>query len=141
MNVAVLSAVALAGLALTGCDKRQEQTVSVAITRGGSPVAGVDVRLYATQNCQGSYEGSTLNEDGKTAFSRTVEIGGVGVTTDELSICIGAGNDWTPLFSSLHGPAPGRIDIACDLAKEKGKCTTQFDDRPLDQPSEDEDDA
>lgn len=75
---------------------------------------GGDVRLDAAQSCQGPFQENTLRE-GRTAFSRTVEIGGVGVITDELPVCLGAGDVWMPFLSSLHGPAPARIDITCDL--------------------------
>lgn len=135
MNFVVLSTVALVALGLSGCDKRQAQTVSVALTRGGIPVAGDDVRLYAGQSCQGPFQENTLRE-GKAAFSRTVEIGGVGVITDELSVCLGVGGAWTPLFSSLHGPAPDRIEITCDLDKAERPCVTRFNGRTLDEPSE-----
>ena len=140
MNVRVLSAVVLVTLGLSSCDKRQEQTISVAITRSGAPLAGGDVRLYAARNCQGSYQASTLRE-GKASFSRAVEIGGVGVITDELSVCLGTGGAWMPLFSSLHGPAPGLIDIACDLDRAARQCNARFDGRTLDESSENEDDA
>jgi hypothetical protein len=140
MNVSVPSYFVLVALGISGCDKRQEQTVSVAITRNGSPVANGDVRLYAAERCKGSFQAKTLRE-GKVSFSRTVEIGGVGVVTDALSVCLGAGEAWVPLFSSLHGPAPERIEIACDLAKGERKCTTRFDGRKLDEPLGHEDDA
>jgi len=140
MNVSVLSAVMLVAAALSGCDKRQEQTVSVTITRSGSPVVNGDVRLYTAQSCKGSFLAYTLRE-GKSSFLRKVEMGGVGVITDELSVCLGVGEAWMPLFSSLHGPAPGRIDIACDLDKTERQCITRFDGRTLDEPSENDDDA
>jgi hypothetical protein len=140
MNVSVLSSVVLLALGISGCDKRQEQTVSVAITRNGSPVVNGDVRLYAAESCKGPFQTNALRE-GKVSFSRTVEIGGVGVITDALSVCLGAGEAWVPLFSSLHGPAPERIEIACDLAKAERRCTTRFDGRTLDEPLEHEDDA
>jgi hypothetical protein len=140
MKFPALLTVALIALGLSGCDKRQEQTVSVAVMRSGAQVAVGDVRLYAAQSCQGSFQEQTLRE-GKVAFSRTVEIGGVGVITDELSVCLGTGETWAPLFSSLHGPAPERIDIACDLDKSEPQCTASFDGRTLDEPSENEDDA
>jgi hypothetical protein len=141
MKLATIAAVALACLALTGCDKRKEQQVAVAVTRGGNPASGVEVRLYPQQQCQGTYEQGVLAADGTIAFSRTVEIGGVGVITDELSVCLAVDGTWKPLFSSLHGPAPGRIDITCDLSKVERQCSTKFDGRPLDEPSADTNDA
>ena len=141
MKRAILPVVLLASLALSACDKRFEKQVVAVATRGAAPASVVEVRLYRLQQCQGEYESSTLATDGAATFKRTVELGRLGVITDELSVCVEVAGSWKPLFSSLHGPAPMRIDIACDFGKVDPQCSTQFDGRPLDEPSGSEDDA
>ena len=133
--------VTLAGLGLSGCDKLREQLVVVGATRDGSAVAGLEVRLFQKQQCQGTYAQRALGADGVATFSRTVEIGGLGVITDELSVCVSDQGAWKPLFSSFHGPAPARIDITCDFGDSTLECKTRFDGRPLDEFEDGEDDA
>lgn len=141
MKLAALPAFVLAGLALSGCDARQVQRVAVVVARGELPVSGIEVRLYRLQQCQGSYEHRTLGTDGTAVFARKVELGTIDVITDELSVCAEIDGVWRPLFSSLHGPAPSRIDISCDLSKTDLECASRFDGRPIDEPVRDEDDA
>jgi hypothetical protein len=117
-------------LAIAGCDSVQDQTIVVALTRGAAPAASLKVRLHALQNCQGSFEEATAASDGHARFVRTVEIGGVGVITDELSVCVELGRSWVPLLSSLHGPAPALIEVNCDLDLSTPRCLVAFDGRP-----------
>jgi hypothetical protein len=118
--------------AILGCDTVQDQTVAVALSRGALPAVAAKVRLYPLQNCLGSFQELTTSSDGRVQFVRTAEIGGVGVITDELSVCIESGVSWTPLLSSLHGPAPALIELSCDLGAPIPRCSVAFDGRPQD---------
>jgi hypothetical protein len=121
--------------------KRQEQRVAVKITHGEAAASDLEVRLYQQQQCQGAFEHRALAKDGTATFSRIVEIGGLGVITDELSVCVESKGNWQPLFLSFHAPAPALIEIACDLDSRERRCATKFDGRPLDEFIDDEDDA
>jgi hypothetical protein len=128
-------------LETSGCDKQQQQTVSITLTRDTHPLAGVDVRLYAEQDCKGTFQSGKTSDEGQVRFTRNVEIGGVGVITDELSVCINSSGEWRPLFSSLHGPAPALLELKCTMDTPPGSCASSFDGQPFEEPNTDGHDA
>ena len=105
------------------------QTISVLLSDAAGPARHLEVRLYKQQHCQGEHESATTSDIGRVRFSRPVEIGGHGVITDELSICVRFADSWTPIFSSLHGPAPMLIETKCALTHREPSCFTSFDGR------------
>jgi hypothetical protein len=113
-----------------GCDSVQDQTIEVALNHGYAPAGAIKVRLHELQNCQGSFQETTATSSGHARFTRTTEIGGVGVITDELSVCLQSHGTWTPLLSSVHGPAPALIEVTCELSPPTPQCHVAFDGRP-----------
>jgi hypothetical protein len=130
-----------AALICGGCDKTHSQTVELALVKDSNPVPAMAVRLFTAQGCAGTYQDATTSADGRARFLRTVEIGGIGVITDELSVCIPSGSTWQQLYGSLHGPAPKLIELRCDLSNSESKCTETFDGRLMTDSNSDEHDT
>ena len=124
-----------------GCDTTQQQSVVLTLSDGPAPIQAMAVRLYATQECAGSFQSSTTSTDGQVRFARTVEIGGVGVITDEISLCIPSGSTWRQVYGTLHGPAPRLMELKCDLSKPDPTCSETFDGRPMQDASSGEHDV
>ena len=138
--VAPIAALA-AALVCGACDRTQQQTVELTLVSGSQPVPAMEVRLYAAQECAGPSQDAVTSADGQARFVRTVEIGGIGVITDEVSVCIHSGSTWEQLYGSLHGPAPTLIELKCDLTTSIPRCTESFDGRLMTDGSSDEHDT
>jgi len=74
-------------------------------------------------------------------FTRNVEVGGIDVITDELSVCVNSSGEWKPIFSSLHGPAPILLELKCEVDTPSGTCASSFDGQPFEEPNTDGHDA
>lgn len=130
MDERLVAAAIASALLVSACDRTQQQSVVVEI---GAPQAPASVRLYSRALCDGSYVEQRLSASRRASFTRNVEVGGIAVITDELSVCVPAGERWKPLFSSVHGPAPRSISIQCESVTEPGQCRVQFDGRTIDE--------
>jgi hypothetical protein len=124
-------------LGIAGCDKQRQQTVSIALSREAKPYSGADVRLHAQQNCQGPFQSAQTSQEGQVHFTRLVEVGGIGVITDELSVCVNPSGSWISIFSSLHGPAPEVLMLKCEVEASSGSCAASFDGQPFEKPDSD----
>ena len=119
----------------SGCDKHQQQIVSITLTRDTRPLPGADVRLHAGQNCKGSFQSGKTSDEGQVRFTRNVEMGGISVITDELSVCVNSSGNWESIFSSLHGPAPRLLELKCTVDTPPGNCASSFDGQPFEEPN------
>jgi hypothetical protein len=120
-------------IGIAGCDKQQQQTVSIWLSREAQPFSGADLRLHAQRDCQGPFQSAQTSAEGEAHFLRSVEIGGIGVVTDELSICVNLAGNWIPIFSSLHGPAPEVLALKCEVDAFSGRCASSFDGQPFEE--------
>lgn len=98
-------------LSLVGCDREIPQQV---IVRLPAEVAhSAEVVLFDSLECSGEAVALSANDPGVLRFKTESTRGGVGVVTQELSLCIRANGDWTRLWSSRHGGGATLIEVSC----------------------------
>jgi hypothetical protein len=131
MTSAHFFTVLLTLLLVAACSKQKGQHISVVVTRGGSPAAGVEVRLYSQENCQGSFGGKTPGSSGWLEFNRLGGRGDDHPVTDQISVCVQVQGVWQPLLSTSQGADPKVIDLKCEIAGPEPRCITKFDGRLL----------
>jgi len=105
----------------TGCDTLITQKVLVNVGDWVGPPESI--RFHANIGCAGNYIEVMRSSDKTYAFTTDSIRGGVGVVTQELTLCFLSDGEWRPFWSSRHGGGAKEILIKCD---SETSCTDEF---------------
>jgi hypothetical protein len=106
---------------VAACDSTRDfdQTVTIQVTKGGSPLAGVQLRYYAQARCTGPFVAATTDGDGRASVARVAKRGTIAVVLEKPSLCTFQGSKWDPVWGTTQDP-PERVAVSCDQT-ETGK--------------------
>ena len=123
-RVPSLLVLALAAMTLPACDSEVAQVLTVTFEPSfGQPPAAVV--LVEGESCAGTPIRATVSSEGKFSFQLSSIRGGVGVVTQELSLC--APGAMEPIWQSRHGGGALAIALICRRpASEDGLCEPTF---------------
>ena len=117
----------ISALVLAACDRQIPQLVAGRFEPSfGQPPAVV--ALFEGEACTGPSIRSHVSPAGEFSFRLSSTRGGVGVVTQQLSLCgITAAGQVQPIWSSLHGGGATAIKLSCRRpAGDEGFCGSSF---------------
>ncbi len=116
------AAVLLVASVLQGCDKDVPQTIELTVAQqfADPGVTG----LFSSLDCSGERIPS-VHANARIVFATTSIRGGIGVVTQELSVCVHDEESWRAVWSSRHGGGARLIRIDCTALPEP--CSEDFE--------------
>jgi hypothetical protein len=114
--------VALGALAIgLACTTTHTQVVHGIVTRDGRPAASERLVLAAGERCAYGIGEFVTDDSGSFEMSHEVARGTFFVVVQRLALCRAGAR--APLWSTLWGPAPSRVELRCELGS--ASCTVE----------------
>lgn len=109
-------------IVVAGCDRRIQQVVLVDVSDWHEgPKA---FRLHSIVDCSGEFLQAIRLSRTKFEFRTDSTKGGIGVVTQELSLCYEVEGRWNQVWWSRHGGGARQIKIWCE--GPESTCTEEF---------------
>lgn len=96
---------------LGACDVQVPQEIYIDM---GDSIVGAEVSVFPGASCDGEALQGAGGTEGSWRFETDSTRGGVGVVTQQLTVCLKGGEASRIIWTSLHGGGARRINLICD---------------------------